>query len=175
MKLNFPTMSAPNIILLITALSTALITGLWYAYSCSVNGGLGKLPDKEYLSAMQSINRVILNPVFFATFMGTLLLLPLSAWLNYRQQDSTRFILLLAASILYAVGVFGVTILGNVPLNNALDAFPINTASAQDIINQRTAFEKPWNKLHAIRTIVSFIALILVVLACMNNNGQRDK
>ncbi len=75
-KFNSSAILTSNVVLLITALLVALITGLWYAYSCSVNLGLGKLPDSEYLMGMQSINREILNLVFFATFMGTLLLLP---------------------------------------------------------------------------------------------------
>jgi uncharacterized membrane protein len=160
-------MLTSNTVLLITALSVALITGLWYAYSCSVNLGLEKLPDREYLMGMQSINREILNPVFFATFMGTLLLLPVCTWLNY---GHPRFVFLLAASVIYVIGVFGVTVGGNVPLNNALDAFNIHSSSAQDIINQRLQFEQPWNKLHQIRTFASLICLILVLIACIYNS-----
>ncbi|HMI02829.1 MAG TPA: anthrone oxygenase family protein [Pedobacter sp.] len=171
-KLNSSAMLTSNIVLLITALSVALITGLWYAYSCSVNLGLGKLPDREYLMGMQSINREILNPVFFATFMGTLLLLPVCTWLNY---GHPRFIFLLAASAIYVIGVFGVTIGGNVPLNNALDAFNIHSSSAQDMITQRLNFEQPWNKLHQIRTIASLICLILVLVACINNAPAASK
>lgn len=159
-------MLTSNILLLITALSVALITGLWYAYSCSVNLGLGKLPDREYLMGMQSINREILNPVFFATFMGTLLLLPVCTWLNY---GNPRFVFLLAASAIYIIGVFGVTIGGNVPLNNALEAFNIHSSSAQEILGLRLKFEQPWNKLHQIRTFASLICLILVLVACINN------
>ena len=165
--LNSSAMLIFNLVLLITALSVALITGLWYAYSCSVNLGLGKLPDREYLMGMQSINREILNPVFFATFMGSLLLLPVCSWLNY---GHPRFIFLLTASAIYAIGVFGVTIGGNVPLNNALDAFNIHSSSAQEIINQRLNFEQPWNKLHQIRAIASLISLILVLIACIYNS-----
>ncbi len=62
-------MTVVNIILLITATLTGLSAGLFYAYACSVNSGLGRLPDREYLAAMQSINREILNPVFFAGFL----------------------------------------------------------------------------------------------------------
>jgi uncharacterized membrane protein len=94
-----------NIILIITATSTALIAGLFYAYSCSVNIGLGRLPDREYIAAMQNINSAILNPLFFLSFMGTLVLLPISAWINYEQSLSGRFLLLLIAAVLYAIGV----------------------------------------------------------------------
>jgi len=160
-------MTFANITLLATAFTTALIAGLFYAYSCSVNPGLGKLSDVNYFSAMQSINREILNPVFFMSFMGTLFLLPLSTWLQYNPSAPVRFYLLLGATIVYGAGAFGVTILGNVPLNNALDAFSIQSASAEELSRQRALFEKPWNQLHAIRTFANMIALILVLLACM--------
>jgi uncharacterized membrane protein len=160
-------MTFANIALLAAAFTTALIAGLFYAYSCSVNGGLGRLPDAGYLAAMQGINREILNPLFFMSFMGTLILLPLATWLQYGQPVSLRFYLLLAATLVYGIGTFGVTIAGNVPLNNALDAFHIQAASAEEISQQRTLFEKPWNKLHSIRTIANAIALILVLIACI--------
>ncbi|MFL5746147.1 MAG: DUF1772 domain-containing protein [Niastella sp.] len=158
-------MSFANITLLATAFTTALIAGLFYAWSCSVIPGLGKLTDANYLSAMQSMNREILNPVFFMSFMGTLFLLPLTTWLLYNPSAPLRFYLLLGATIAYGIGTFGVTIFGNVPLNNALDAFHLQSASPEALSQQRALFEKPWNQLHAIRTIANAIALILVLLA----------
>lgn len=160
-------MTFANIALLATAFTTALIAGLFYAYSCSVNAGLGKLPDAGYLAAMQSINREILNPLFFMSFMGTLVLLPLSTWLQYSNPAPVRFYLLLAATLVYAIGTFGVTIMGNVPLNNALDGFNIQTASPGLISEQRALFERSWNQFHSIRTIANAIALMLVLLACI--------
>jgi uncharacterized membrane protein len=160
-------MTFANITLLATAFTTALIAGLFYSYSCSVNPGLGKLTDANYLSAMQSINREILNPVFFMSFMGTLFLLPLCTWLQYNPSAPVRFYLLLGATIAYGAGTFGVTIFGNVPLNNMLDAYHIQTSSAETLSQQRALFEKPWNQLHAVRTIANIIALILVLLACI--------
>lgn len=159
-------MTLTSIILVVTATVTALIAGLYYAYSCSVNGGLGRLPDMIYLQSMQSINRVILNPAFLFSFMGTLFLLPLSAYLNYAPA-SPRFILLTAAALVYAIGSFGVTIAGNVPLNDALDAFNLQSASAEELANMRTHFEAPWNKLHSIRTYATIVSLVLVIVACL--------
>jgi uncharacterized membrane protein len=158
-------------ILVLTATATALIAGFCYAYFCSVNAGLGQLTDNEYLAAMQSINKVVLNPVFFASFMGTLFLLPLSCWLHYRAGASQSFLFLLAAAFVYAIGVFGVTIFGNVPLNEALARFDLSSASAEALANQRALFEMPWNKLHNIRTFASLVALVLVIIACIRSNN----
>ena len=167
-------MKMTTIILILTATSTALVAGLFYSYSCSVNIGLGKLPDEGYLAAMQSINRAILNPMFFATFIGTLLLLPASTWLQYYNGNSKCFLFLLAATLIYAVGVFGVTIFGNVPLNEALDKFSLNSSSAEDIKRHREMFEIPWNRLHTIRTLANIVSLVLVILACIYSSSSND-
>ena len=163
-------MKMTTMTLILTATTTGLIAGLFYSYSCSVNPGLAKLPDGEYLAAMQSINREILNPVFFATFIGTLLLLPVSTWLQYNEGVSKSFSFLLAATLIYAIGVFGVTIFGNVPLNDGLDKFNLHSASIAEIKRQRAMFEMPWNKLHSIRTIANIVSLVLVIIACVYNN-----
>lgn len=159
-------MTTINLILLVTALAGGLIAGLFYSYSCSVNPGLGALPDANYLAAMQSINRTILNPVFFFSFLGTVLLLPLSTYLHFG--TGNRFYLLLGAAVVYLIGTFGVTILGNVPLNEALDKINLTGASAQELAAHRLRFEVPWNRLHAIRTYASVLSFILVLLACLN-------
>lgn len=162
-------------VLILTAVATALIAGLFYAYSCSVNPGLGKLSDEGYLLAMQSINRAILNPVFFASFMGTLLLLPVSTWLQYRSGGaSTAFYILFATTIIYGLGTFGVTITGNVPLNEALDKFNVKSASIEEIARQRQLFEIPWNRLNNIRTIANIVSLVLVIIACINVSSQNQ-
>ncbi len=153
-----------QLVFILSTLSTGLVAGLMYAYSCSINPGLGRLTDHEYLTAMQSINRAILNPLFFMTFMGTLVLLPVSAWLSY---DTSRFGYFLAATIVYAIGVFGVTIAGNVPLNEALDKFNIGTASPEQLSAQRSLFEQKWNMFHAIRTVANVLSALLAILGCM--------
>ncbi|WP_241286335.1 chryseobasin maturation helper ChrI [Chryseobacterium arthrosphaerae] len=153
-----------TLVLIITAVLTALIGGLFYAYSCSVVLGLGKLSDAEYLKAMQHINREILNPVFFLSFMGTAILLPVSAFL-FRGQPA--FIFLLLASAAYLVGVFGVTVAGNVPMNDMLDRFDISGATSDAIKQMRDNFESRWNFLNNIRTVFSVISIILTVCACI--------
>lgn len=156
-----------TIILVLATIATGLIAGLFYAYSVSVNGALGRLDDATYLKTMQSINLVILNPLFFASFIGTLLLLPAAAYCWYDGAMRARFLLLLAATVVYGVGTFGVTVFGNVPLNEALAAFPLDGAANEAMHTAREKFEKPWNAYHTARTWASVAALALVVLACV--------
>jgi uncharacterized membrane protein len=160
-------MKTADIILIITTVVTGLIAGLFYAFSYSVVLGLGKLPDAEYIRAFQNINREIQNPVFLSCFMGILLLLPLSTYLHYQKPATPQFWLLLAATLVYFIGVFAVTAIGNIPLNNAIDALKLDGASAESIQAQRSAFESKWNNLNIVRTIASTVTLILTVIACL--------
>lgn len=158
-------MTTINLFLLFSALASGLIAGLFYSYSCSVNPGLGALSDSDYLAAMQSINRAILNPVFFFSFIGTLLLLLVSTYQHFG--TGSRFYILVAATLVYAIGTFGVTVAGNVPLNDALDKINLTATSSQELAAHRLRFEVPWNKLHAVRTWASILSFILVLLACL--------
>ena len=142
-----------------------LVAGLFYSYDCSVIGGLGNLTDREYLSAFQSINRAILNPYFFISFMGSLVMLPVAAWMSYKDGQAASFYYLLSAAILYAVGVFGITMAGNVPLNNMLDKFDITHASAEAIKGMRQRFEVKWNLLQHARTYAAILAFILSIIS----------
>ena len=142
------------------------MAGLFYAWSCSVMLGFARLKDREFMAAMQATNRAILNPVFFAAFLGAPVLLPISTFLNYGQ--SPRFTLLFAATVIYLIGTFGVTIFGNVPLNNTLDSFKPESATDEEVARQRANFERRWNNLNTIRTVSSTIALILVIIACLS-------
>lgn len=156
-----------QILLGITAVSTALMGGLFYAYSCSVNPGLGRLSDIGYLSAMQSINRAILNPVFFSSFLGSLVLLPVSTWAYFSYSVSPGSWCVLGATLVYFIGVFGVTMGGNVPLNNVLDKADLTAVAGGQLAQQRAAFEQRWNRLNTVRTVAAVVTVALMVAGCI--------
>lgn len=157
--------SFQNIVLFFTIFFSGLIAGLLYSYSCSVNIGLNVLPDEQYLNVMQSINRKIQNPYFFICFIGLLLLYPLTLWNLYHLDSKVSLYLLLIAAALYFIGVFGITVFGNVPLNDKLDHFVISTASKNEITAMRQAFETPWNKFHFLRTVSAILSFSLAILS----------
>jgi uncharacterized membrane protein len=156
-------MKRNNMLLLITTGITGLIAGLFYCWSVSVTRGLALLPDREYLLVFQQLNRAILNPLVLVAFMGLVFLLPIVTWTHYQRPLPRTFWLLLCATFLYLVGVIGITMFGNVPMNNALDVFDINAASPAQIAAKRLAFETRWNSLNNVRTvacIASFLGLL---------------
>lgn len=152
---------------ILALLLTGLVAGLFYAYDCSVIGGLGRLEDKNYLLAFQAINRAILNPYFFLSFMGSLIVLPIASYFAFKQGLSSSFYFLLAASLIYLAGVIGITFFGNVPLNTMLDQYDLLSASENDLALLREKFESSWNRLHRWRTYASILAFVSCILSIL--------
>jgi uncharacterized membrane protein len=105
---------------LAAALGCGLMAGLFFAFSVAVMKALGRLPSAEGIGAMQSINVAIINPLFLAVFFGTAaawVLVMIASLLRWHDPDT---VYLLIGGVLYLVGTFLVTLVFNVPKNNAL-------------------------------------------------------
>lgn len=155
-----------RLILLTTTLLTALLAGLFYAWSCSVMPGLARLSDNHYLHAMQAMNRAIIGPFFFVSFLGSFLLLPVCAWQQARSLGMAGAALVITAAAVHWVGMMGVTAFGNIPLNNMLDSIDLSSASANEMTRLRQAFQVQWVQLNNIRTLATFVALVLLLIHC---------
>lgn len=147
----------------ITVLLNALSTGFFFAWSVSVILGTKKVGHLTYLETMQNINREILNPVFFIVFFGSLITLVISTYLQFN--NKTVFVLVLASTIIYLIGTFGVTAFGNVPLNNELEALNITKLNLMELKDFRAYYESAWNHFHGIRTISSIVSFILLLIS----------
>lgn len=156
-------------LLAVSTILSGLMSGFFYAYTFSVNLGLAKLKDKEYLTAMQSINKEVLNPIFYISFFGTLFLLFISS-IIYFDVHSPKFFLIFFSCISYVIGVFGITAMRNVPLNNQIELFDIKKASEESLHRMRTIFEKPWLFWNNIRTLASFVTFVCLVVALILQN-----
>ncbi len=155
-----------TVILLFATLLTGLLAGVFFTWNNAITRGIGRLNDVSYLNAFQQMNRTILNPLFYIVFMGPLLL---SAAATYVYKANPAYILwmLILATVIYFLGVFIVTILGNIPLNKMLDKTNLADISLEDARNLRDKFETKWNKLHLIRTISSTTSFLLLILTCL--------
>jgi len=107
---------------------------------------------------MQASNRRIQNPVFFASFFGAACLLLLALLLALPRRHSPRFPLIALACALYLGGGILLTIVGNVPLNERLDAVA-SDATQDELARARAAYEGPWNAWHTARTAASTFRL----------------
>ena len=158
-----------TILLTIATVFAGLMAGLFYAWSISVTPGIAQVNDQNYLQAFQSMNRAILNPAFFTAFMGQAVLLPLLSYLFYQSPIEGQFRYILGATLLYWVGCMAITMFGNVPLNETLEALQIDRLSPEQSSIFRKGFEQKWNRLNWIRTISTLLSLILLIVACLRN------
>lgn len=55
----------------VAALGCGLIAGVFFGFSSFIMRALGRLPAPQGIAAMQSINIVVINPVFLGVFVGT--------------------------------------------------------------------------------------------------------
>ncbi|MDO7874947.1 DUF1772 domain-containing protein [Hymenobacter sp. ASUV-10] len=158
-------MTGKNLVLALATLSTGLVAGVYYGFSVAVNPAFARLPDAQYIRAMQEINDAIQNPFFAASFFGAPLLLVLATGLHAGRPRGRQLGLVLAATLVFWVGSLGVTVGGNIPLNEQLARYaPGATASAAAV---RQQFVPPWNRWHRVRTGASVVALALLLSACL--------
>lgn len=153
-----------SIVLFSTLIITGLSAGFFYAWQVSIIPGTLKVSDQVYLQTMQSINKEILNPAFFLIFFGSFILLSIGSIYEFHA-NPTAFWFMLLATISYLLGTLGITIFGNVPLNDQLEALNLSTLSEANFLDFRTHFEGKWNRLHLIRTVCSILSFVLLALA----------
>lgn len=153
---------------IIALLGSALVAGIFFAFSSFIMRALANLPSSEGIAAMQSINVVVLNPSFLGTFIGTALTSILVAVLAVVGWGTPAAHWYLAGALLYVLGTFLVTARGNVPLNNQLAA-----VSALDPGAVRTweHYLDRWTTLNTIRTGAAAAASLLLALGLMQNSG----
>ena len=157
--------SVKLITLFLAVFLTGLSSGLFFAWAVSVIPGTKRVPDRSYLETMQQINRAILNIRFFLIFFGSLLLMLVSSYLQYKSTANLSFWLILGAALSYLIGTFGVTVFGNVPMNESLDKINLDQFSIEKLKLTRDAYESRWNRFHMIRTAFSLISFTLLLLA----------
>ncbi|TKK87720.1 DUF1772 domain-containing protein [Herbidospora galbida] len=148
------------------------IAGLFYAYSVSVVPGLNATRADHAVAAMQQINVKILNPVFFASFIGAPLVAAVAGVLLLSSGQRGAAMFFFAATAVYVLGAFVPTAIVNVPLNNALLAAGEITdpARAAQVWAEFAPKWAPWNHL---RTVASCAGLLLTGAALFVWAGNR--
>lgn len=136
-------------------LGSAVVGGVFFAFSSFVMKALGRIPSPEGIAAMQSINVVVLNPSFLGAFLGTAVMSLLVAALAVKAWGTPAAPWFLAGALSYVVGTFLVTGLGNVPLNDQLDGvFATDPAS----VTVWEHYLSRWTMLNTVRTAASVAA-----------------
>ena len=146
------------------ALGSGLMAGLFFVFSVFMMTALSRLGAPQGISAMQSVNAAILNPLFLIVFMGTAVLCLVTAVAAIWNWSADGSGWLLAGSLLYLVGILVVTMLFNVPLNDALAAVDPASAEGAALWERYLDVWMKWNHLRTIAGIGSLACFILALL-----------
>jgi uncharacterized membrane protein len=142
------------------AVAAGLATGVLFAFSTSVMPALRRRPDAEGMAAMQAMNAAILNPVFLLVFAGTALLCAALAVTAPFTADESHAVLRGIGAGIYVVGVFGLTMGVNVPMNDALDETDPASAAGADLWR---GYLRRWTAWNNVRTVAGVVATALLV------------
>ena len=145
------------------ALGCGLIAGAFFAFSSFVMKALARLPPAQGIAAMNSINVFAVTPLFMTALFGTAAgCLAVAVSVLFRWQEPGAAYLLIGAG-LYLVGTILVTIVFNVPRNNALGAVdPVSADGARlwaDYLTSWTA----WNHVRTAAALAAAASLTLAI------------
>ena len=147
------------ILTLLSALGCGLIAGVFFAFSAFVMNALARLPASQGIAAMQSINVAVISPVFMAVFLGTAVACAGLAAISLLTWHRPGAVWLILGGLLYLVGTFGVTIVFNVPRNNALAAVD---PAKPDAAGKWAAYVNSWTAWNHVRAVAAFAAAALL-------------
>ncbi|KRD52911.1 DUF1772 domain-containing protein [Ensifer sp. ENS10] len=142
------------------AIGSGLMAGLFFIFSVCIMQALSRLPPEQGIAAMNAINVVIQNPIFLSAFMGTALLGLALIVVAFISGGEGRW-LLAAGGLVYVVGVLLVTIVFNVPMNDALAAAAPGQAATDLWLGRYLTDWVWWNH---VRTFASIGSLALFIL-----------
>jgi len=147
---------------LFSALGCGLIAGVFFAFSTFVMSALARLQPSQGIAAMQSINITVINPWFMTVLFGTAaacIVLAVSSLLRWHQPGAAY---LLIGSLLYLVGTVGVTIVFNVPLNEALATVE---PGSTDGVNLWASYLANWTNWNHVRAAAALAAAASFTIA----------
>lgn len=150
---------------LLAVLGCGLIAGVFFAFSSFVMKALARLPAGEGIAAMQSINVVVLRSWFMAAFMGTAAVCGVTLICALFRLHEPGAIYLLVGGVLYLAGTFVVTIVFNVPRNEALALIAAGDPNGASLWSGYVTSWTAWNH---VRTLASLAAAasFSIALAC---------
>jgi len=144
----------PTLLLLLAALTTGLVAGVYLFYAHTVMPGLGRSGDQTFVAGFQALDRAILNPWFMVTaFLGAPILTAAAA--PFYLSDPARGVLVwvLVALALDLVTI-GITVGVNVPANDRLKA--VGDVTDVEATTARAEFdERRWARWNLVRVGLS--------------------
>ena len=140
---------------LVAGLGCGVIAGVFFAFSAFVMKALSRLPPGNGIAAMQSINVAVINPWFLSAFLGcAVLCLNAVIWSLVRWPEPGSGYLF-CGGVAYLAGTFLVTLVFNVPRNEALASVATGDADGVEVW---TSYLSTWTAWNHVRTVAALAA-----------------
>jgi uncharacterized membrane protein len=151
------------VLTLLATLGCGMMVGIFFAFSSFLMRALGQRPAREGMAAMQAINVVIVRPSFLLVFMGTAALSVLLIIASLLWWTDAGAVWRIVGSVLYLIGSIVVTVIANVPRNNALAALsPDDPNSGPAWLTYQSEWTR-WNHVRAVMTLAATAAFALAL------------
>ncbi len=151
------------IVLEVSTIACALVAGVFLSFSDFVMRALNGAKTSAGVEVMQVINREVFKSLFMVLLLGWSAISPLLiiyAWLNLAGPVSA---LVMAGGAVYLVGVFAVSMVFNVPMNQRLDVMEF--AGPQAAAYWNTTYMPRWTFWNYLRAISGAISATCFMLA----------
>ena len=152
--------------LICSILSCTLVTGFTLLYAVVIMPGLSKLDDKEFIKAFQVTDGVIQDnqPLFILTWLGSVISVVGAILSSIISVGLPEAWLIVFVGVVYLLGVQGITLSVLLPLNNHIKKINIEKTDHQTLSVEREKFETRWNFFNTIRTGISFLVSLTLLL-----------
>lgn len=156
----------PLIVMLafLAALGSALVAGIFFAFSTFVMKALERLPQAQGLAAMQSINIAVLNHWFLGVFFGTGVLSLVAMGAASLRWNEPGMLALFIGGGLYLAGSFLVTIFCHLPRNQALASIRPDDPGIADAWRHYVSGWTRWNHVRAAASLAACACFILAIM-----------
>jgi uncharacterized membrane protein len=143
-------------------LGCGVMAGVFCAFSTFVMRGIAQLPPAQGVATMNAINVSAMRPPFMLVFLGSAGVCAVLAVVTFVLLPDDGAVELLLGSALYLFGSFGVTVVANVPRNDALMKMDPGTPEAAVYW---VSYVREWTKWNHVRAVAAAAAAVSYTLA----------
>ena len=151
-------------VFLLLGLASALVAGVFLAFSDFVIAGLARSAGHGGLESMQHLNRTVFRSLFLALFLALVPLTMLAAGYAAMQLGGAARALPIAGGIVYFSATFLVTVTANVPMNERLDALP---PDGREAAAYWRSYVPAWTRWNHLRTAGSALCALCFLQAAL--------
>ena len=147
--------------LALAGFAAALLAGVFLTFSDFVMRALAAASPTAGGEAMQQINRKVYRSLFMILFLGSVPVAIVILFVAVSSAPGAR-VWMIGGALSYLLGVFAITGLGNVPMNNRLDRLDHKGVDGQ---NYWRGYSVRWTRLNHVRSVFAVLTSACYLVA----------